>query len=74
MTATHPIHALRASLEDKRLEAVQALADLGATAGTPLDPTILAELALIQLALTAVREEIDAHSVKLGWGSAEALA
>jgi len=69
LTKTHPINALRVTLEDKRLDAVQSLA----ASAAPLDPTALAEIAQIQLALTAVREEINEHSVKLGWGSAKAL-
>jgi hypothetical protein len=69
LTDTHPVHALRARLEDERLDAVQRLA----AGGTAPHSTALTELAYIQLALTAVREEIEAHSVKLGWGSEEAL-
>jgi hypothetical protein len=33
----------------------------------------LQELAILQAALTAVREEIDAHGAKLGWGGGEPL-
>jgi hypothetical protein len=65
---THPVHALRARLEDQRLDAVQRLA-----AGAVSNSGALTELAYIQLALTAVREEIDVHAVKLGWGSKETL-
>jgi hypothetical protein len=66
---THPVHALRARLEDERLDAVQKLA----ATSTALNSAALSELAYLQLALTAVREEIEAHSVKLGWGSEETL-
>jgi hypothetical protein len=69
LTDRHPIHALRARLEDERLDAVQRLA----AANAAPNASALSELAYIQLALTAVREEIEAHSVKLGWGSEETL-
>ena len=69
MTDTHPVHALRTRLEDERLDAVLKLAATGVVPNS----SALSELAHIQLALTAVREEVAAHSVKLGWGSEEAL-
>ena len=55
----HPVHTLRANLEAARLSVVEALA---ATKGAvPIDA--VRELAVIQAALTAVREEIQIHGV-----------
>ena len=55
----HPVHTLRTNLEVARLSAVETLA---ATKGAvPIDA--LRELAVIQAALTAVREEIQIHGV-----------
>jgi hypothetical protein len=65
----HPAQVLRTRLEDQRLSAVQTLASTDAA----VNPDALNELACLQLALTAVREEIAEHSVKFGWGSPEAL-
>jgi hypothetical protein len=63
-----PIHRLRDALEARRLEEIERLASTGITTGIPpLDS--LSSLAHLQLALTAVREEIAAHDVKLGGGS-----
>jgi hypothetical protein len=61
----HPVHNLRANLESARLKAVQALA---ATDGA-VSSEALRELCIIQAALTAVQEEIDAHGGRLGWGT-----
>jgi hypothetical protein len=65
-----PIHSLAASLESERLKEIEALAAKG---GTP-SADALQRLAILQAALVAVREEIDAHSVGLGGGSGEPLA
>ena len=65
-----PIHSLAANLESERLKEIQALAAKG---GTP-SADALQRLALLQAALVAVREEIDAHSASLGGGSQESLA
>ncbi|VTZ26682.1 conserved hypothetical protein [Methylocella tundrae] len=64
MSDSSPIHALRANLEAARLQAVEELAAKGAS----LSPDGLQKLASLQLALTAVREEIEAHDVKIGGG------
>lgn len=69
MTEPHPVHALRAKLETERLDAVQRLAATNAV----LSPSVLTELAYLQLALTAVKEEIETHSMKLGWNSNDTL-
>jgi hypothetical protein len=60
----HPVHALRASLETARLKAVETLA----TKEKAIPPDDLRELATLQAALMAVREEIESHGGKLGWG------
>lgn len=59
-----PVHDLEARLEAARLRAVEALA------ATPGEPSVeaLQSVAHLQMALTAVREEIAAHGVKIGGG------
>jgi hypothetical protein len=69
MTTLHPVHALKANLEAARLQVIETLA---ANAGAPA-PDALRELAVIQTALSAVREEIEKHSARLGWGATEEL-
>jgi hypothetical protein len=69
MKTSHPVHALRANLEAARLKAVETLA----AAKGVLTTDALQELAILQVALTAVQQEIDAHGVKLGWGGADEL-
>jgi hypothetical protein len=63
MTKLHPVHALEASLEAARLKAIEELA----SKDLPLSAEALRDLAAIQTALTAVRQEIDDHGAKLGW-------
>jgi hypothetical protein len=65
----HPVHALRANLETARLKAVETLA---VKAGA-FSSDAVRDLAALQLALTAVREEIEAHGGKLGWGTTPEL-
>lgn len=60
----HPIHALRANLETARLKAVETLA----AKESAISPEALRDLATLQAALTAVREEIETHGGRLGWG------
>jgi hypothetical protein len=69
MATDHPVHALRANLEQARLKAVETLA---ATKGA-VSANSLQELVAIQVALTAVREEIAAHGASLGWGAESEL-
>jgi hypothetical protein len=64
MPDKQPIHSLAANLESERLKEIQALAAKG---GTP-SADALQKLAFLQAALVAVREEICAHSVRLGGG------
>lgn len=67
-----PIHELRDSLEAARLQAIQelALADGGTSSVSTED---LRRLAFVQIALTAVREEIAAREPQLGGGSEQPL-
>ena len=65
MTNLHPVHALLANLEAARLKVVETLA---ANEG-PLTPDALRELAIIHAALSAVREEIETHGIRMGWGN-----
>ena len=69
MTEHHPIHTLKANLEAARLKAVERLAASDAA----LFPHTLGELAVIQAALTAVREEIAAHATQVAWASPKEL-
>jgi hypothetical protein len=69
---TKPIHQLRDTLEQRRLKEIERLAAANITGGTPADEA-LRSLAHLQLALTAVREEIAAHDIKLGGGSEKPL-
>ena len=61
VTHSSPIYDLRERIETVRLE------ELAAKNG-PLPPDTLQKIALIQSALTAVREEIKNHEVKVGGG------
>jgi hypothetical protein len=72
MVKRTPIHALRDTLETERLQAIQELASTDGT--TPSVATeALRRVALLQLALVAVREEIEAHEVKVGGGGEQPL-
>lgn len=64
MAKHHPVHTLRANLEAARLKAINGLA---ATEGA-FHPDALQTLATLQMALTAVQEEIGANGPRLGWG------
>ena len=61
-----PVHDLRGQLETLRLKAIEELA---AKAGVALPADSLQRIAILQTVLTAVREEIEAHEVKLGGGA-----
>jgi hypothetical protein len=69
MTKRHPVHDLQANLEAARLKVIETLA---AKDGPPA-PDALRELATIHAALSAVREEIETHGVRLGWGNKDEL-
>jgi len=69
MAKEYPIHTLRETLEKARLKAVESLA----AAGGALSPGALNELVTLQVALTAVREEIAAHGASLGSGAEREL-
>jgi hypothetical protein len=62
-----PVHDLRAQLETLRLKAIEELA---AKADGALPADSLQLIAILQTVVPAVREEIEAHEVKL-WGGAE---
>jgi hypothetical protein len=62
MSTLHPVHTLEASLETARLNAVQGLA----SKDVALSSAAVRDLAAIQSALMAVREEIFAMAQRLG--------
>ncbi len=68
MSTIHPVHALNAKLESRRLKLVENIA----AADEPSADQITA-LADLQNALAAVREEIASHGPRLGWGSPDEL-
>jgi hypothetical protein len=68
MTTPHPVHALKAKLQAARLKTIETLA----SQDVAISSDALRELAAIQIALTAVRDEIEDHGVKLGWGDSGA--
>jgi hypothetical protein len=63
-----PIHALRDTLEAARLLMIQELVQDG-----PLPTESLQKIALLHSALSAVRDEIEAHDVKVGGGGEQPL-
>jgi hypothetical protein len=67
MSQPHPIHALKSHLEAARLKALEVLA-ANESAVSPAD---LKDVAVIQAALVAVREELESQGGKLGWGTSE---
>jgi hypothetical protein len=69
MADSHPVHTLLADLEAARLRAVEALA----STRPDFSSDAVRDLATLQLVLTAVREEIDTHGAKLGWGGEKPL-
>ena len=62
-----PVHDLCAQLETLRLKAIEELA--AANGGGALSADSLQRIAILQTVLTAVREEIEAHEVRLGGGA-----
>jgi hypothetical protein len=68
MQGVHPVRALCATLETRRLRAVEAMA-----AASAPSPEALRELATLQAAVSAVRELIEEHGVRLGWGGDDDL-
>ena len=69
MIQRFPIHDLLTHLETERLKAVQELA--AKPGALPADT--LQGIAILQTVLTAVREEIAAHEVRVGSGAARPL-
>jgi hypothetical protein len=70
--AVSPIHALRDHLEAARLEAITQAAD---SVGRPDSVSVEAasRIGHLHMALLAVRDEIEAHTPKLGAGSEQPL-
>jgi hypothetical protein len=70
MMTSHPIRNLASNLEEKRLQLVEKLAsDM-----MSISADAIKELATVQTALTAVREALDEHGPRMGWGSDQELA
>jgi hypothetical protein len=67
MPDRHPVQTLRAALETARLEVIERLA----RSPDPLTGGDLQLVAMIHTALSAIREEIQAHG--LGWGGDDTL-
>jgi hypothetical protein len=72
MTTSHPISILASNLDDKRLQLIEKLATT--TTDKSISADVMKELATVQAALTAVREAIDEHGPRMGWGSDQELA
>jgi hypothetical protein len=72
MSGNRPIHTLRDSLEAARLQAIEELASSLDGAET-VSTEGLRRLAVLHMALLAVRDEIAAHAPKLGSGAEEPL-
>jgi len=65
------LQALRDHFEAARLEAITRAAALSPTSGAAAE--MAARIGELHLALLAVREEIEAHTPKLGAGSEQPL-
>ena len=57
---------------DRAAARLKLIETLAVKEGVP-DPDALRELATIHAALSAVREEIETHSARLGWGDSGEL-
>jgi hypothetical protein len=66
---SHPIRILASNLENRRLQLIEKLAS-----DTSMSADAMKEPATVQTALTAVREAIDEHGPRMGWGSDQELA
>jgi hypothetical protein len=69
MVQRMPIHDLRANLEARRLKSIEELAKNR----NSLPGEAMREIAMLQTVLTAVREEIASHEVRLGGGAESPL-
>ena len=68
-----PIHLLRDRLETARLEAIRALASQSVPMeAIPAD--LLRRVSDLHIVLTAVRDEIEAHEVREGFGGGKPSA
>ena len=70
MTEMKPVHALQTALEVARMREIREISK----APSQLSNEALRRIVIVQVALTAVREEIAAHEVKVGGGSERPLA
>jgi len=68
-----PVYLLQARLEKERLEAVEDLEKHADSTG-PLPDGSLRRVIDVQIALMAVREEIERHRPHVGSGGEEAIA
>jgi hypothetical protein len=69
MMTSHPVRNLASNLEEKRLQLIEKLAS-----DASMSADAMKELATVQAALAAVREAIDEHGPRMGWGSDHELA
>jgi hypothetical protein len=69
LMTSHPIRILASNLEDKRLRLIEKIAT-----DASMSADAMKELATVQTALMAVREAIDEHGPRMGWGSDHELA
>jgi hypothetical protein len=69
MMTSHPVRNLASNLEEKRLQLIEKLAS-----DASMSADAMKELATVQTALAAVREAIDEHGPRMGWGSDHELA
>jgi hypothetical protein len=72
-SSTTSIHALRDHLEAERLNAITQAAASAGDSGAIAHETV-ARIGHLHLALLAVRDEIEAHTPKLGAGSEQPLS
>jgi hypothetical protein len=69
MMTSHPVRNLASNLEEMRLQLIEKLAS-----DASMSADAMKELATVQAALAAVREAIDEHGPRMGWGSDHELA
>ncbi|MBZ9774049.1 hypothetical protein [Mesorhizobium sp. CO1-1-8] len=67
MPSVYTVRALSVALEAARTKAVETIA----ADGRPLSSSVLADLATLQIALTATRQTLEEHGTRLGWSGDE---
>jgi hypothetical protein len=70
-TQPRPVHLLRARLEKSRLEAIEALVQHADAEVLPDD--LLRRVIDLQIALMAVRDEIERHQTHVGGGGEQPI-